>query len=60
MCFRLKKYQMIFSSTGVRKVLFLVLPHFCDQLADTSLDIAREKRTGRFYIVGSDGFDAMH
>ena len=52
------------------KVSFLMVPVFCDQVvamlvvkSDTgkrnlaiSLDIVREKCTGRFYIVGSEGF----
>ena len=50
-----------------------MVPVFCDQVvtmlvveSDTgkknleiSLDIVREKCTGRFYIIGSDGFHEM-
>ena len=50
-----------------------MVPVFCDQVvamlvvkSDTgkrnlaiSLDIVREKCTGRFYIVGSEGFQQM-
>ena len=50
-----------------------MVPVFCDQVvamlvvkSDTgkrnlaiSLDIVREKCTGRFYIVGSEGFQEM-
>ena len=51
-----------------------MVPVFCDQVeakwvveSDTggknleiSLDIFREKCTGRFYILGSEGFQQMH
>ena len=50
-----------------------MVPVFCDQVGaklvvefdtgkrniEISLDIFREKCTGRFYIVGSDGFQQM-
>ena len=51
-----------------------MVPDFCDQVVakldeesctgkrnlKISLDIVWEKCTGRFYIVSSDGFHAMH
>ena len=63
-----------FYDTGVYEVLFPIIPALYNQvvpkLADKSctakrnpgisLDIVCEKCTGRFYIVSSDGFHAMH
>ena len=63
-----------FYDTGLTEVSLLVVPVFCNQVvakldveSDTgkrnleiSLDIVREKCTGRFYIVGSEGFQQMH
>ena len=51
-----------------------MVPAFCDKVVakqsvesfivkrnlEISLDIVREKCTGRFYIVGSGGFQQMH
>ena len=62
-----------FYDTGLTEVSLLVVPVFCNQVvakldveSDTgkrnleiSLDIVREKCTGRFYIVGSEGFQQM-
>ena len=62
-----------FYDTGVREVSFLMVPAFCDQVVanlvvesdtgkrnlEVSLDIVQEKCTGRFYIVGSEGFQQM-
>ena len=61
------------SHRGLIEVSILMVPVFCDQVvtmlvveSDTgkrnlefSLDIVREKCTGRFYIVGSEGFQQM-
>ena len=64
----------MFVIQGSDKSLFSDGPSFCDQAvaklvveSDTgkinlniSLDIVREKCTGIFYIVGSEGFQQMH
>ena len=58
---------------GPTEASFLMVPVFCDQVGaklvvefdtgkrniEISLDIFREKCTGRFYIVDSEGFQQM-